>query len=56
MKAEYSIIEIRISLSLSLLVQFSPNGIYALGKAHMLSTPSLRGFSNVSFETVPMFV
>ena len=54
----YNIIEIRISLSLSLSlsVQFSPNGIYALGKAHMRSTPSLRSFPNVPFETVQMFV
>ena len=32
------------------------DGIYALGKAHMRSTPSLRSFPNVAFETVPMFV
>ena len=31
-------------------------GICALGKAHMRSTPSLRGFPSVAFETVPMFV
>ena len=31
------------------------NGIYALGKAHMHSIPSLRSFPNVAFETVPMF-
>ena len=31
-------------------------GIYALGKAHMRSTPSLRSFPNVAFETVPMIV
>ena len=31
-------------------------GIYALGKAHMRSTPSLRGFPSVALETVPMFV
>ena len=39
-------------------VQFSSvqDGIYALGKAHMRSTPSLRSFPNVAFETVPMFV
>ena len=30
-------------------------GIYALGKAHMRSTPSLRSFPNVAFVTVPMF-
>ena len=28
-------------------------GIYVLGKAHMRSTPSLRSFPNVAFETVP---
>ena len=28
------------------------DGIYALGKAHMRSTPSLRRFPNVAFETV----
>ena len=32
------------------------DGIYALGKAHMRSTPSLRSSPNVAFETVPMFV
>ena len=36
------------------------DGIYALGKAHMRSTQSLRGFPNVAFdskfETFPMFV
>ena len=32
------------------------DGIYALGKAHMRSTPSPRIFPNVAFETVPMFV
>ena len=39
-------------------VQFDSvqDGIYALGKAHMLSTPSLRRFPNVAFETVQMFV
>ena len=30
--------------------------IYALRKAHMRSTPSVRSFPNVAFETVPMFV
>ena len=40
------------------LVQFSSfqDGIYALGKAHMRSTPSLGNFPNVAFETVAMFV
>ena len=39
-------------------VQFSSveDGIYALGKAHMRSTASLRRFPNVAFETVLMFV
>ena len=30
------------------------DGIYALRKAHMCSTPSLRSFPNVAFETVPI--
>ena len=29
---------------------------YALGKAHMRSTPSLRSFPNFAFETVLVFV
>ena len=32
------------------------DGIHALGKAHMSSTPSLRSFPNVAFETGPMMV
>ena len=32
------------------------DGIYALGKTHMRSTPSLTSFPNVAFETVPVFV
>ena len=32
------------------------DGIYALGKAYMRSTPSLRSFPDVVFETIPMFV
>ena len=32
------------------------DGIYALGKAHMCSTPFSEVFPNVAFETVPMFV
>ena len=38
--------------------QFSSvqDGIYALRKAHMRSTPSLRSFPNVALETVPMLV
>ena len=39
-------------------IQFNSvqNGIYALGKAHIRSTPSLRSLPNVAFEAVPMFV
>ena len=39
-------------------VQFSSvqDGIYALGNAHIRSTPSLRSFPNGTFETVPMFI
>ena len=39
-------------------VQFSSvqDGIYALGKAHMRSTPSLGSFPNVALETVSMLV
>ena len=38
--------------------QFSSaqDGIYALRKAHMRSTTSLRSSPNVAFETGPMFV
>ena len=38
-------------------VQFSSvqDGICELGKAHMRSTPSLRSFPKVVFETVPLF-
>ena len=32
--------------------QFIQDGIYALGKPHMRSTPSLGSFPNVAFETV----
>ena len=32
------------------------DGIYALGKAHMRSTPSLRTFPNAAYETVPVIV
>ena len=32
------------------------DGIDAIGKTHMRSTPSLRSFPNVALETVPMFV
>ena len=39
-------------------VQFSlaQDGIYALGKAHMRSTPSLWSFLNVAYETAPMVI
>ena len=39
------------------IVQFSSvqDGIYTVGKAHMCSTPSLRSFPSVAFETVPTF-
>ena len=32
------------------------DGIYALGKVHMCSSPYLRSFPNITFETVPIFV
>ena len=32
------------------------DGICTLRKAHICSTPSLRSFPNVGFETVPMFI
>ena len=36
-------------------VEFSSaeNAIYARGKAHMRTTPSLRSFANFAFKTVP---
>ena len=39
-------------------VQFSSvqDGFYAIGKAHMRSTPSLGSFPDVALETVPMLV
>ena len=49
----------RIGLEgIRMVVRFSSvhGGIYAFGKAHMRSTPSLRSFTNVAFETVPMSV
>ena len=38
--------------------QFSSvqDGIYALGKAHMRSTPSVRGFPNAASEMVLIFI
>ena len=36
----------------SVLFSSAQDGIYALGKAHMCSTPSLRSFPSVSLETV----
>ena len=42
----------------ALIVRFSSaqDGIYALGKAHMRSTTSLRNFPDVTFEMVLLFV
>ena len=39
-------------------LQFSSlqGGIYALGKVHVRSNPTLRSFPKVAFETVLMFV
>ena len=37
-------------------VSSAEDGAYVLGKAHMGSTPSLRSFPNVAFETVSVFV
>ena len=34
----------------------SVQDLKALGNVHMRSTPSLRSFPNVAFETLPMFV
>ena len=48
--------QLSISRSNSLLFRLVEDGIYALGKPHMRSIPSLRFFFPVSFETVPMFV
>ena len=48
--------QLSISRSNSLLFRLAEDGIYALGKPHMRSVPSLRFFFPVSFETVPMFV
>ena len=47
-----------LRISLPSTVQFSSvqDGIYALGIAHVRSTPSLNSFPNVAFETVPMLV
>ena len=44
--------------TVTLFSQFSSvqDGIYALGKARMCSTPSLGSFPSVAFETVPMLV
>ena len=36
--------------------QLSSDGISALGKSHMRSTPFLGSFTSVAFETVSMFV
>ena len=51
--------QLRYSLWSSDLISSVQDGIYVLGKAHMRSAPSLRGFPNVvfhAFETVPLFV
>jgi len=40
----------RVSHNSSVQLSLVQDGIYALGKAHMRSTPSLRSFSNVAFE------
>ena len=37
-------------------VQFKMTYVYELGKSHMCSTPFLRRFTSVAFETVPVFV
>ena len=48
----------QVKQNVSRRVQFSllPEGMYALGKAHKLSTSSLRSSPNVAFDTVPMSV
>ena len=51
----------RVSITTDLFwasVQFSsiPDGIYALAKAHTRSTPTLRRFYNVVFDTVPAII
>ena len=48
----------RVKQNVSRRVQFSllPEGMYALGKAHKLSTSSLRSSPNIAFDTVPMSV
>ena len=40
----------RVSHNSSAQLSLVQDGIYALGKGHMRSTPSLRSFSNVAFE------
>ena len=42
--------------SLKVLFSSVQDGIYALRKAHMHSTSSLRSFPSVAFETVSMYV
>ena len=44
-----------VHVGIIIIISSAQFGIYALGKAHMRSNPFLRGFSNVAFETVPMF-
>ena len=40
----------------SAVLSSAQDGIYALGKSLMRSTPSLGSFPSVAFETVSMFV
>ena len=40
----------------SIWIQVSLSEIYAQGKVHMHFTQSVKGFTNVPFETVPMLV
>ena len=47
---------LQLPMSVQLASEQDEDGIYALGKAHMHSPPSLRSFPNVVFETVPMFI
>ena len=47
---------VRESDGVNYLYSSAQDGIYALGKANMRSTPSLRSLPNVAFETVPTLV
>ena len=53
-RTDHTVLSVACSCSVKDTVQFSSS--YALGKAHMRSTPSLILFPNVAFETVPLFV